>query len=667
MTDEQILSRLRELVDHVTATSRGWYGKYVHQGRHPDGPLPEYYPGYAERVRQRDRIRVHAELDYFPEHLFRERAPRQSPEELAYLRANFKQTTLPVYLDYLATVQRVFHDANWSISLRDSGVLPEEDSLADYLEELPLFGTYEQYFKQYLPHLASVDANALVAYRPIDVPTVLVELADGTTEEVVAGERLRPVPVFFRCDQVVAEELGVYYLVELDQRSPCRYGNQTRPVGRIFEYYDREVIARATQVGNFTEGTYRYEIVYRHDWGRVPARKTGGIPQLRGGVLTFLSPFAYATDVLDVALLNEQYLNAIVSATVYPHKIMYGEPCEFENETSDHLKASCDSGRYWDGGLGSYATCKSCQGTGLRSRLSPLGVLLIKPPGATTQGDQGLPGDPLKFVAPDVEAPRFIQEKVDRDIHTARQILHLTASTTAAGGGTDPLATTQLLDQKAMAAFIKPISDNLFGHVEFGLQALGQLRYGELAPAVTVVYPTTFDFYTESDYLAQLANATKAGLPPFLVQTVLYRYLQSLYYNDAETTRIFETIVHADRLLSFSPTDVALLQARELATKAEVVLHDSALTLVEELRALYAAQGQDFLELPLEERVAALRAHAEARVPGATAAAPVAPPQQGLLATPTTTTPPELPAQVTTQQEAIQAVLAATAPTVPTA
>lgn len=667
MTDEQILARLRGLVERVQATSKAWHAKAVHQGRTPDGALPDYYPGYRERVYQRDRIRVHAELDYFPEHLFRERAPRQSAEELAYLRANFKQTTLPVYLDYLATVQRIFHDANWSISLRESDLLPEEDTLADYLEELPLFGTYEQYFKQYLPHLATIDANALVCYRPTAVPTVEIELADGTTEEVVSGERLQPVPVFFRCDQVVAEELGQYYLVELDQRSECRYGNQQRAVGRIFEYYDREVIARATQVGTYTEGTYQLEIVYRHDWGRVPARKTGGIPQLRGGVLTFLSPFAYATDVLDVALLNEQYLNAIVSATVYPHKIMYGESCEFENETSDHLKATCDNGRFWDGGLGTYATCKSCQGTGLRSRLSPLGVLLIKPPGPTSTGDQGLPGDPLKFVAPDVEAPKFIQDKVDRDIHTARKILHLTASTDSAGGGTDPLATTQLLDQKAMAAFIKPISDQLFGHVEFGLNALGWLRYGEQAPQVTVVYPTTFDFYTEADYLNQLANATKAGLPPFLVQTVLYRYLQSLYYNDAETSRVFETIVHADRLLSFSPTDVALLQARELATKAEVVLHDSALTLVEELRAIYSAQGQDFLTLPIEERVAALRAHAEARVPGATAATVVPTPQQGLLPTTTTTTPPELPAQVTTQQEAIQAVLAATAPTVPAA
>lgn len=662
MTDEQILARVRQLVEQVVATSKSWHAKQVHGGRAAEGTAyPDYFPGYAERVRQRDRIRVHAELHYFPEHLFLNRAPRQTAEELAYLRANFKQTTLPVYLDYLATVQRVFHDANWSIALREDGTLPEEETLADYLEQLPQFGTYEQYFKQYLPHLATVDANALVAYKPLEVPTVDVELADGTVQTVVAGERLRPVPVFYRCDQVVAENLGTYYLVELDERATVRYGNGPRACGRVFEYYDGEVLARATQVGAYTDHVYEYQIVYRHDWGRVPAKKTGGIPQLRGGVLSFLSPFAYATDVLDVALLNEQYLNAIVSATVYPHKIMYGEPCDFETVCADQSRALCDGGKYWDPGLGLSQTCAGCGGSGLRSRLSPLGVLLIKPPSTTTQGDQGLPGDPLKFVAPDTEAPRFIQEKVDRDVATARRILHLQASDSQASGGTDPLATGLLLDQKAMAAFIKPISDQLFGHVEFGLQALGWLRYGEQAPAVTVVYPTTFDFYTEADYLQQLAAATKAGLPPFLVQTILYRYLQSLYYNEAETTRVFETIVHADRLLPFTPTDVALLQARDLATKGEVVLHDSALTLVEELRAEYQARGEDFLALPLEDRVAALRAHADARVPGAT---PVATPTAPLA---TAATAPTLPAQVTTQAEAVQAVLAATAPTLPTA
>jgi hypothetical protein len=652
MTDEQILQQLHELVEQVERTSQSWHGRKVSGRDREAAELPEYYPGYRARVQLRDRIRTHAELDHFPEHLFRKRAPRQTEEELDYLRGNYKQTTLPVYLDLLSTVGRIYHDANWSLTVRDRVDVPVGAGLVDYLETFPSYGSYEQFFKAFLPHLVLVDANGLIGYAPRQVPTVEVDNGDGTTSRVISGDLLEPVPTFHRCDQIVAEKPDDYYLVELDQPAEVRYYNTKRACGRSFLYYDREVIARAVQVGDYTAHEYAYEIVYRHDWGRVPARKAGGIPQLRGGVVSYLSPFSYAVDVLDVALLNEQYLNAIVSACVYPHRVMYGDPCEFEYRENGS-QSVCDGGKVYDTGLQTWKACPSCNGTGLRSRLSPLGVLLVKPPSNTSQGDAALPGEPLKFVAPDTEAPRFILEKIARDEQKARRILHLHTSADTAPGGTDPLATGMLLDNKALAAFVKPISDNLFAHVEFGANAMGYLRYGENAPTVSVVYPVTFDFNTEADYLGQLAAATKAGLPPFLVQTVLYRYLQSLYYNDAETSAVFETIVQADRLLPFTPTDVAMLQARDLATKWEVTLHDSALTLVEELRQQYTANGEDFLDLPIVERVRLLREHAQARTPGAVPE-PVAP----------TIAPTAIPAEgVANAEQAVAAVLAASAPT----
>ena len=98
-----------------------------------------------------------------------------------------------------------------------------------------------------------------------------------------------------------------------------------------------------------------------------------------------------------------------------------------------------------------------------------------------------------------------------------------------------------------------------------------------------------------------------------------------------------------------------MLQARDLATKAEVVLHDSALTLVEELRQQYQANGEDFLALPIEKRVKLLRDHAAARVPGAVIEAVTLVPQLA-------TTGPAVLAGVPTQEQAVAAVLAASTP-----
>ena len=52
-------------------------------------------------------------------------------------------------------------------------------------------------------------------------------------------------------------------------------------------------------------------------------------------------------------------------------------------------------------------TCPSCNGTGLKSRLSPLGTMLISPSTKFDAGEVGATQDPLRFVSPDVTTLEF--------------------------------------------------------------------------------------------------------------------------------------------------------------------------------------------------------------------------------------------------------------------
>ena len=51
-------------------------------------------------------------------------------------------------------------------------------------------------------------------------------------------------------------------------------------------------------------------------------------------------------------------------------------------------------------------TCSSCNGTGLKSRISPLGELLLKP--GDRDGDTIKPNEALAYVAPPTDTLKFL-------------------------------------------------------------------------------------------------------------------------------------------------------------------------------------------------------------------------------------------------------------------
>jgi hypothetical protein len=109
------------------------------------------------------------------------------------------------------------------------------------------------------------------------------------------------------------------------------------------------------------------------------------------------------------------------------------------------------------------------------------------------------------------------------------------------------------------------------------------MRYGQDFKKPKFTYPTTFDFVTESDIIAQLKAAVDGGLPPFVIYSIIYRYLQTLYFNDQTTASIFNLIVRADRLLTLSNEAIALKMARGVVHDWEDILHTSAINFVNEL------------------------------------------------------------------------------------
>jgi hypothetical protein len=572
---------------------------------------PEYWPGYNYAAKMYDSILPHTRPDIYPAHLLSVRAPNQTDAQAEYIRANYKPTTLSVFEDFKATISRAFADQNWSI--RYSPELEPifgEDTFQRYVnQEIERFGSLEAFVKTMLPTLKLIDPNGIIAIEPNDVDTY--ENEDG--EEIISNELIKPMPEYYSCKSIVGQDYGEYYMVITDDYSKVRNGSKEEKSGIVLEIYDTMNIWKVYQIGKKSDYTFSEpELYYSHNLGYVPAQKLQGMPQLIGGEINFQSPFITAVPLLDQVILDESYLQISKATSAFPFMVALGEICEF----TDREGNKCQDGQIFDPINGGYRTCSSCNGSGVKSRFSPTGMLLIKPKTALSEGDSALSGEYLKFVSPPMDTLNFLRIEIEQQMAKARRILHLPSSDETGTIGEASTATGSLNKLRALYAFIKPISDQLFNLYEFCLVTMGKMRYGENFGGVNLVYPTSFDISTPSDYLAVISEGVKAGVPPSITFSNVYNYIKAIHYTDEETSAVYDLILNADELLLMSSADIALRVANGTIEKYQDVIHHSAPQLIMELiRNHIPTEGaQRFIDLPMAEQIAALNRLASDRI-----------------------------------------------------
>lgn len=569
-------------------------------------PEPVFYPSYPVIVDYAERIAVHAEVGKFPEKLFLERSPNQEEKEFEYVKKNYKQTTLPVFIDYISTISRPFHDANWNIDYEeDEDKFKADLQLQDYVgKKIPIHGSVENFVKFIVSQRKAVDANGIIVVKPHKLFTT----TNQAGEEVIDGDVLNePGPFYYPSKKIVSFKEQDHAMVMLDEKSLVTYQNRNQKKGYKFEFYDDDKIWIIEQVGKFVDWKFTITEFYQHEWKRVPAIKLMGVPQVTEEGMIWQSPFLYITDILDLITLNASNLQMSINTCVYPYRVMIGDVCEWKDGEGN----CCQDGSVSriDPKKGEITiTCPGCHGAGLKSRISPLGTMLLKPKTRLEDGDSSFTQKPLEYVSPETTTLTFLENKIAKDEEKARKILHLQTSNSIVKGSENLTATGMTLDMKALYAFVKTVSDQTFFIWEFIVDAIGFMRYGKEYKKPKFTYPTTFDFVTESDIIAQLKAAVEGGLPPFVIHSIIYRYLQTLYFNDQMTANIFNLIVRTDRLLTLSNEEVALKVARGTVHDWEEILHTSAINFVNEL----IDENPKFFELTMDEQKKQLIAKAQA-------------------------------------------------------
>lgn len=605
MENEYDQSFIKQQVDLVISKLKEYDNHGSLKKPKNDAPdFPEYFEGYNDIVKNYRAILSHAEKNYFPGHLFLKRSPNQTEEEFQYIKENYKQITLPVFIDHVNSVNKCFNDGNYSIDYVDESQLATEykgeNSFRNYVEnEIEIYGSIENFMKSLFTSIKSKDANGVIAVYPKDIP---LGIADESPAYIESENEMRePIPVYFTCEQVVQFDEDDWYLIETYEKSKVSIGNQMKNIGRIYMFFDGVNIWKIIQTGKYVDYTFTYMKYMSHGIGEVPVKKNNGVPRLICGKPFYDSPFAFATDLLDLVALNANYLQVSISTCVYPQRVMLGDECDF---TDSITGATCFEGTIIDPqDRNAKRKCPVCSGTGLKTRLGPLGTMLLKP------SDQNIKAsDAIYFASPSTETLEFIEKKIENDEIRARNILHL-YSTDQKVQGKETTATESNIDQKAHYSFIKPISDQIFDMYGFILNTIGKMREGEQFKAPTVISPLTFDFYTEKDYLEQLKTANEAGMPPYVIYTIMYAFLNTMYYNERQTSRIFQIIMDADRLVTLKQSDVDMGVLRGTVEPYEKILHESAITFINQL----LTEDPKYLDKELKDQVNLLVEKAKTR------------------------------------------------------
>jgi len=609
---------IQKIVNRFAAKRKGWEQMTQSTPLNPitkqraSSQYPEYWSGYNYAAKMYDSILPHSRSDVYPEHLLSVRAPNQTDAQALYIKANYKATTLSVFEDFRATISRAFADQNWSI--RYSPELDErfgEETFQRYVNnEIEKFGSLEMFVKNMLPTLKLVDANGIIAIYPDDIE-YLDE--DEFEEPVIGNELLRPMPTYYNCKNIVGQKFGEYYLVISDDHSYVKNGSKIEETGIVLYLYDSMAIYKIEQTGKKSDMTFGEPMLYfQHNLGYVPCIKLMGAPQLINDEIAFQSPFITAVPLLDQVVLDESYLQMSKATSAFPFMVALGEICEFVDREGN----KCNDGQIFDPINGGYRTCGSCSGSGVKSRFSPTGMLLIKPRTSLSEGDTGLSGEYLKFVSPPMDTLTFLRTEIEQQMAKSRRILHLPSSDESGTIGEASTATGSLNKLRSLYAFIKPISDQLFTIYEFCLVTIGKMRYGDLFGGVNLVYPTSFDISTPSDYLAVISEGVKAGVPPSITFSNVYNYIRAIHYTDEETSAVYDLIINADELLLMSNADILARLASGSVEKWQDVLHNSGPQLIMELiRDFIPTEGaQRFLDQPMSDQITQLRAKAAEKI-----------------------------------------------------
>ena len=525
----------------------------------------DWNPIYHQTVDLADQVAVHTDWDVKPVKLLEDGYPGEEEQEIQYRLRNYKNRTMAYWHKALSET-RIIWNSNWSIDWTETNDgFDKDDTPEDYFKkQFPLYQSFLSYFKTVVHDEKFNDPNQVIAVEPYAIPLKQSE----DVFEIDQTKRVEPFTVIYQSAQVMQYVRGSYFLALTSETSVVRDG-ATDVDGLVFKLYDQDAIWKIKQIGIKREWRFEISLYYEHAWGKLPCRKLEGVIQQRKGEVLYLSYFYNAVPALDIATQQFSTLDLVIKKHAYPIKAYTFDDCQ-----------DC-------GGVGSLvdeSVCKTCNGTGRRTNLTPLKDIQVRLPDRGNPDESPIfPG--MQFISPDVEVIKFLDDNTVKTAEDAFLAVNINITTKPNG----QTATEVKIDQESRHAFFVSFSCELFNLMGFLIDAIGFMRYsvinGDTVSSEwimpTIHEPIEFSMTSATDLMEEIKIAYESGVPDVAIREMLKEHLRQRYPSNTRLGKILEIIMFSDPFVTKTSQDMAILNATGSIEKWKFILHNEIMTMIE--------------------------------------------------------------------------------------
>lgn len=491
------------------------------------------YPNKKVCMDLAHQLAVHAN-GLMPDDKIMSRRPSEPEEIKNYRKTIYVPKTKQAISKVIHSLEKIRRAQDWNIAYDQETVpssVAEEETLEQYCEfHYPTFSSVTNWAFAELLKRSLIDANGIVA--------VILETLPKSK-----GEYCKPIARFFDCDQIV-EFVEDEYVV-LKSRDTTTFYSETKNGGRrvntngaIYYIITTKEFVKYEQTG---AAKYDPKQVFKHNCGKLPAWKVGGLFKIRANNDTvYESRLSGMIPDLDEAAREYSDLQAEIIQHIHSEKYAY------TNTECPHCKGQ----GFVDGENGKKVSCPHCNGTGHVLNTSPYGIHLID---AGRAGELQVPAPPIGYIQKDTAIATLQDQRVRNHIKDALAAVNMEF---LAETPIDQSGVAKAYDANELNNFVNSVAEDLVRNIDLVYYFICEYRYRTIIPndkarqamlpAVNV--PTKFDIANTTILMQELQGARQAEANPETLRVLETNYAKMQFNTSPEVAERLETVFDLDPL-----------------------------------------------------------------------------------------------------------------------
>lgn len=491
------------------------------------------YPNKKVCMDLAHQLAVHAN-GLMPDDKIMSRRPSEPEEIKNYRKTIYVPKTKQAISKVIHSLEKIRRAQDWNIAYDQETVpssVAEEETLEQYCEfHYPTFSSVTNWAFAELLKRSLIDSNGIVA--------VILETLPKSK-----GEYCKPIARFFDCDQIV-EFVEDEYVV-LKSRDTTTFYSETKNGGRrvntngaIYYIITTKEFVKYEQTG---AAKYDPKQVFKHNCGKLPAWKVGGLFKIRANNDTvYESRLSGMIPDLDEAAREYSDLQAEIIQHIHSEKYAY------TNTECPHCKGQ----GFVDGENGKKVSCPHCNGTGHVLNTSPYGIHLID---AGRAGELQVPAPPIGYIQKDTAIATLQDQRVRNHIKDALAAVNMEF---LAETPIDQSGVAKAYDANELNNFVNSVAEDLVRNIDLVYYFICEYRYRTIIPndkarqamlpAVNV--PTKFDIANTTILMQELQGARQAEANPETLRVLETNYAKMQFNTSPEVAERLETVFDLDPL-----------------------------------------------------------------------------------------------------------------------